>query len=124
MVPLLEDGLSFVKTKSIRVLQVGALVLVTGVLGACAHDDRVPQDPTSRDLDRRVANIDSHFGVRVHFAYNRHKFFPDEWKKPPFWARGEQVELDAALRTMRIVEMFLSKYPIAVVRANLHDISC
>jgi hypothetical protein len=91
-------------------------LIVCSPIAQC-HDK--PPEQLARE---RCEAIQQRFGVRVHFEYDREKFFPEEWRKEPISARATQVDVGETLRVYPIIETFLSRYSRETLDKYLKDI--
>ena len=73
-------------------------------------------------LDYRINAIRKTYGVNVHFEYDPHTFFPEQWLRQPVSAKGAPILPKELATVLPIIEDFLSKYPKYILQKNLSDI--
>jgi len=74
------------------------------------------------EIETAVDEIKTRYGVQVHHVYDRERFFPGSWKRPPINASGSQMDRREILRLLEVTRTFLSQYPQEVLDKNLSDI--
>jgi hypothetical protein len=73
-------------------------------------------------IESQVAQIDSDYGVRILYQYDRDKYFGMKSKSPPINAQGAQMSDEEILRLLPIIRDFLAFYPKEVISKNLKKI--
>lgn len=61
-------------------------------------------------------------GIRIHFEYDRTRFFPRSWLQPEINCQGSQVQPTEARRAIPLIEQFAAAYGDESLQEHLTDI--
>lgn len=73
-------------------------------------------------IDGKLALIQTEFKVQIHYELEAGMFFPEAWKAPTLSMVTQKIDLNEVDRLIPIIQTFLAKHPLSVVRSELEHI--